>query len=164
MPFELNEEGKVTQKPMSFLKIIKGLSLLAWYFFIVFNAASFLVSSIVLLYMTGNFNALASLWLTDFALSLVLPPILIGFMLLCLSPDLLLSKYCPSYKERTDFGKLFRTLSGLLYFAGRQVANAGDKELDQLVKLRARLDDAIQHATNCQREKITLENEAVAHE
>jgi hypothetical protein len=52
---------------------------------------------------------------------------------------------------------LFRTLSGLLYLAGRQVANAGDKELDQLVKLRTRLDDAIQHTTNCQREKITLE-------
>ncbi|MBM9616780.1 hypothetical protein JWJ90_21180 [Desulfobulbus rhabdoformis] len=59
---------------------------------------------------------------------------------------------------------MFRTPSGLLYFAGRQVAKADDKELDQLVKLRTRLDDAIQHATKCQREKITLENEAVVHE
>ncbi|MDD2468768.1 MAG: hypothetical protein PHI97_32745 [Desulfobulbus sp.] len=164
MPISLNKEGEVTQVPILYSYLIKLLIPVTWDLFISINGAILLFIPICLIYFFGHFDFFVQIWLRFLLLTLILPPLVIALSVLFLTPDHFLAKYSPSYKKKTDFAELFRMLSCLLNFAGRQVARAGEKELGQLVKLRDRLDAAIDHATNCQHAAIVNKTEMVLHE
>ncbi|MGD9949361.1 MAG: hypothetical protein AB7U29_12915, partial [Desulfobulbus sp.] len=112
----------------------------------------------------GHFDFFVQIWLRFLLVTLILPPLVIALSVLFLTPDHLLAKYSPSYKKKTDFVELFRMLSCLLNYAERQVAKAGEKELNQLIELRDRLDKAIQYATRGQLDSSSKQSETVIYE
>lgn len=158
MPFSFDNEGKVTQEPLRYSYLIKLLIPATWELYIAVNAGFILLVSLCLNYATGHFNFFTEIWLPLFIfMTFGFPPLFVGVFLLLVSSENIIAKYSPSYKKKTDWGELFRMLSGLINFAGRQVAKAGDTELSQLIALRARLDAAIQYATDGQHEAIIHE-------
>ncbi len=165
MPFAFDNQGRMIQEPFSYSYLIKLSIPVIWEMYITTNAGLILFISLSINYLTGHFNLFSEFWLPLFLfLTFVFPFLFIGLGFLLVSSDNLISKYSPSYKKKLDFGELFRTLSGLLYFAGRQVAKADDTELNQLIALRSRLDAAIQYATNCQREALIPKDKLESHE